>query len=66
MTVETAPPILWLCGASGVGKSSVGYELFRILYSSGLKCGYVDLDQIGFVRPTSSTDPDNHQVKARN
>ena len=59
-------PILWLCGPSGVGKSSVGYEVFRLLYSSGIKCGYVDLDQIGFARPAPAADPDNHRLKARN
>ena len=59
-------PILWLCGASGVGKSTVGYEVFRLLYTAGLKSAYVDLDQIGFARPAPSADPDNHRLKSRN
>ena len=65
-SVTHAVPILWLCGASGVGKSTVGYEVFRLLYASGRKCAYVDLDQIGFARSAPSADPDNHRLKSRN
>ena len=39
-------PFLWLCGPTGVGKSSVGYAIFQQVYSSGVKVAYVDFDQL--------------------
>ena len=59
-------PFLWLCGPSGVGKSSVGYELFSQVYRSGIKAGYLDFDQVGLCYPPPDDDPDNHRVKAQN
>ncbi|GIJ60890.1 AAA family ATPase [Virgisporangium aurantiacum] len=55
--------ILWLCGPSGVGKSSVGYALFEQL---GPHAAYVDLDQLGLCHPAPADDPGNHRLKARN
>jgi hypothetical protein len=43
-------PVLWICGPSGVGKSSVGYELFEQLTEAGIPAAYVDLDP----RPASA------------
>src|SRR5215831_8510395 len=34
--------------------------------SSGATAAYVDLDQIGFIRPGSTSDPGNHRLKAGN
>lgn len=34
--------VLWLCGPSGVGKSSVGWEMFTQLSRMGVKAGFVD------------------------
>jgi hypothetical protein len=65
MTSEPTP-FLWLCGASGVGKSSVGWELLRQVTSAGIKSAYIDLDQISFARPAPEEDPENDQLKARN
>jgi adenylylsulfate kinase-like enzyme len=59
-------PVLWLCGPSGVGKTSVGYELFGQLSAAGIATGYVDLDQLGLCYPAPGDDPSNHRVKARN
>jgi adenylylsulfate kinase-like enzyme len=59
-------PVLWLCGPSGVGKTSVGYELFDQLSAAGTATAYVDLDQLGLCRPAPGDDPHNHRVKARN
>jgi len=65
-TTSTAPPlsqcdadgrVLWLCGATGVGKSSVGFPSFL----RHLPGAFVDLDQIGFF-PSSGTN--THQVRA--
>ena len=44
----TDGPVLWLCGVTGVGKSTVGYAVYRRAVSAGLMAAYVDLDQIGF------------------
>jgi phosphoserine phosphatase len=62
---STGPPILWLCGATGVGKSTVGFEVYRRVLAAGVTAAYLDLDQLGFCRPAPD-DPANHRVKARN
>jgi len=59
-------PVLWLCGPSGVGKTSVGFELFDQLSKAGTVTAYVDLDQLGLCRPAPEDDPNNNRVKARN
>ena len=59
-------PVLWLCGPSGVGKSSVGFELFDQLGKAGTATAYVDLDQLGLCYPAPDDDPRNNRVKARN
>jgi hypothetical protein len=59
-------PVLWLCGATGVGKSTVGFTVYMSTVFRGRFPGaYVDLDQIGFVSPVAPGDPANHRVKAR-
>jgi broad-specificity NMP kinase len=64
---SSAPiPVLWICGATGVGKSTVGFEIYLQIVRSGIRAAYVDLQQIGFFHPTADDDPDNHQVKAAN
>lgn len=65
MRRDTAP-VLWLCGPSGVGKSSVGYELFEQLSQAGTAAAYVDLDQLGLCYPAPDDDPRNNRVRARN
>lgn len=58
-------PVVMLCGVAGVGKSTVGYEVFtRIL--AEVKAAYVDLAQIGFCHPAPGDDPENHRLKASN
>jgi adenylylsulfate kinase-like enzyme len=59
-------PFLWLCGPSGVGKSSVGYELFDQLSRAGTTTAYVDLDQLGLCSSAPDDDARNNRVKARN
>jgi hypothetical protein len=58
--------VLLLCGPTGVGKSAVGYQIYVRTVRAGLTAAYVDLDQIGFLRPAPADDPGNHRVKARN
>ncbi|MET9760989.1 AAA family ATPase [Streptomyces sp. NPDC006372] len=58
-------PVLWLCGATGVGKSTVGFEVYQRVLGTGATAAYLDLDQLGFCRPVRN-DPANHRLKARN
>jgi len=59
-------PVLWLCGPSGVGKSSVGFALFEQISKTTTAAAYVDLDQLGICYPAPGDDPGNHRLKARN
>jgi hypothetical protein len=59
-------PLVWLIGPSGVGKSTIGYEMFTQLYRRMVKVAYVDLDQVGLCYPQPANDPNNHRVKAAN
>lgn len=53
-------PVLWLCGPSGVGKSTTGYALFQELDDA---C-YLDVDQIRLCYP--STHAAEERLVARN
>ena len=59
-------PVLWLCGPTGVGKSTVGWAIFEAVLAAGIAAAFVDLGQIGFSRPAPADDPDNHRMKAAN
>ena len=59
-------PVLVLCGATGVGKSTAGFEVYRRTLRAGSAAAYVDLDQIGFCRPVPAGDTGGHRIKARN
>lgn len=61
----TDGPVLWLCGPTGVGKSTAGFNLFlRHVLGANIGGAFVDLDQIGFYRPTSSTTGVDHPMRA--
>jgi AAA domain len=54
--VPTAPPavaipVTVVCGPRAVGKSSVSWAMFMESVNAGVRTGYVDLEQISFVRP---------------
>lgn len=59
-------PLLWLCGPPGVGKTSVGWELYRSHVDAGVDAGYVDIDQLGICYPEPTSDRGRHVMKARN
>lgn len=56
--------ILLICGPTGVGKSTIGFQLLVRYVNDGLMAGYIDLDQIGFARPGPDGDPGRHRLKA--
>lgn len=58
--------ILWLCGPTAVGKSTVGWSVYRNSRLAGHHTAFLDLDQIGFLRPARLEDPGNHRLKAGN
>lgn len=58
--------VLLLCGVTGVGKSTAGFELFERVARGGRRIAYIDLRQIGLYRPAPIEDPRNHRLKARN
>jgi len=58
--------VLLLCGPTGVGKSTIGFQVYRRCLRAGLVAAYLDLGQIGMLRPGSPADPGNHWLKAGN
>ncbi|MGW5365906.1 AAA family ATPase [Actinopolymorpha pittospori] len=58
-------PVLWVCGPTGVGKSSVGWLVSEAVRRAGVTTAFVDLEQIGFSWPVPADDPGNHRHKAR-
>ena len=59
-------PLLWLYGPSGVGKSTVGWDLLRQLSEAGVPTAYLDADQLGLAWDPPGDDPDQHRLKAAN
>lgn len=59
-----AAPLLWLCGPSGVGKTTTGWRLFEALSRDGHRVAYVDADQIGLCFPAPADDGQNDRLKA--
>lgn len=59
-------PELWLCGPPGVGKSTVGWEIFSQLTRAGIEVGYIDIDQLGMCLPEAASDPGRYRMKAQN
>ena len=62
----TRVPFLWLCGASGVGKSFTAFEIFSRLWRAGVMTARVDFDDIGLCYPAREEDPENHRLRAAN
>jgi len=66
--------VLWLYGPSGIGKTTVAWELFARLVADGVTTGYVDIDQLGMCygpptpqdwAPEPVADFGRHRLKAR-
>jgi adenylylsulfate kinase-like enzyme len=61
-----ATPVLWLFGPPGVGKSRVGWDIYRRLSEGGHRCAYVDIDQLGMCYPEPDADQRRYRLKDRN
>ena len=58
--------VLLVCGATGVGKPTAGFDVFLRQRRAGLAAAYIDLGQLGFITPAPNDDPGGHQFRARN
>lgn len=58
--------VLWLTGAPGVGKSTVGWALYMWATARGRPVAYVDIDQLGLLVPAPAGDPECHRLEATN
>jgi len=58
--------VLWLCGPTGVGKSTVAWSVYVKSRLAGQHTAFLDLDQVGFLSPASAGDPGSHRLKAGN
>ncbi|GAA1695431.1 hypothetical protein GCM10009830_49160 [Glycomyces endophyticus] len=65
-TEEERAPMVWVCGAAGVGKSTTAFPVFLRLLASGVRASYVDLAQIGWAAPETPDDPGGHRLRAHN
>lgn len=61
-----AIPLLWLCGPAGVGKSTVSWQLYTELASTGVRVAFADGDQLCMCYPPPPDDPGRQRVKALN
>lgn len=50
--------VIWVTGASAVGKSTVAWATYSLLRARGITAGYLDLQQLGFAG-TALGDPDH-------
>jgi adenylylsulfate kinase-like enzyme len=64
--VAIVTPVLWLCGPSGVGKTTVAWEIYSQLADAGVDVGYVDIDQLGMCFPEPASDPGRYRIQAQN
>ena len=58
-------PVLWICGAPGVGKSVTAWELFTSDAHAEAYVSYLDIDQLGMLYPESADDPEGVELKQR-
>ncbi len=58
--------IVLICGPTGVGKSTIGFQLYMRYLNAGVMAGYVDLGQLGFLTPVTPGDRCQHRLRAAN
>jgi hypothetical protein len=59
-------PVLWITGQAAVGKSTVSWQLFAELASSGTRAAFADADQLCMCDPAPPGDPGRDRIRARN
>jgi predicted ABC-type ATPase len=59
-------PVLWISGPSGVGKSTVSWQLYTELTESGVPVAFADTDQLGMCSSAPAADPGGQRIKAQN
>jgi broad-specificity NMP kinase len=65
---EPAPSgrILRVSGPREDGKSMIGWRIYRQMRLDGTRSAFVDLVQLGFLRPADAADPGNRRLRAAN
>ena len=58
--------ILWVSGPREGGKSVIGWRIYRQSRLAGVNCAFVDLVQLGLLRPADGADPGNRLLRAAN
>ena len=61
-----ASGVVWICGPPGVGKSTVGWQLFARWVSQGRTVGYLDIDQLAMRSPRDTAPDAAAHLKAAN
>jgi adenylylsulfate kinase-like enzyme len=57
--------VWWVYGPSGAGKSVTSWALFEDLAVDGVRCAYVDIDQLGMCSSALDSDPGRDRLKGR-
>ena len=63
---EPAGRILRVSGPREDGKSMIGWRIYRQMRLDGTCSAFVDLVQLGFLRPADAADPGNRRLRAAN
>ncbi|GAA1305508.1 hypothetical protein GCM10009610_17150 [Pseudonocardia xinjiangensis] len=58
--------VLWVSGAPGTGKSTVGWGLFKEIAARGADVAYLDMDQLGLIGPPPGGGDASHRIKIEN
>ncbi len=58
--------VMLIAGPTGVGKSTIGFRVYVNLVTGQLGAGYVDLEQVGFIKPAPADALQVHRLRARN
>jgi adenylylsulfate kinase-like enzyme len=58
--------VMLIAGPTGVGKSTVGFQVYINCLKNRLGAGYVDLEQVGFAEPVRQDAIQRHRLRARN
>lgn len=66
MTGQPAVPVLMICGASGVGKSSVSWEIYSRLKARASPIARIETDDLRYCAPVPEDDPRNIGLVAAN